>query len=1095
MAMRLVDSVDYFLREVLRLPVQKALDPNDPQDFIKIVANLTAATKGLTQADEAKALKKALDLLDVDWKGMKGDAKAKVVAAAKQALNPSKIVLPKIKQHFEANAVALGVQTKGSTVKQFGFGIDVDLTKVEQEQLWHVALSQGNYVRDEYGKRSDAFSLKAKEIIAKGLEQGMGRKDLAQELRQQLSAQQFNRSEAYWTVVAGAFANRARTFTNLSTYETAGVETFEVDAVLDERTSDICRFMHGKRFSVSTAKRNFTGSDVGTGSVQEEQPWMSIGRDKEGGQFIYYKTPAGERKVVAGIAQSGMGKVDDVGSFKDALSDHGLERRGIMSPPFHGNCRTTVNPVLETGGVVTSAPGVMHEGIPEAPPPAFQLEVQEPPKAGLGSYEDIQDKPAPPKPPREQQGFKWPTGPGIPNAAQIVDLTPLQPTAPPVKAYISPATKKKQALEELTALMDAGDADKGVVFAPGWEFVTPKMNKELGEKAALIAEAIDNAVWKDALKGISNLKVTTNEVDPVKVKAYLNDPKLLKKAEIKVIEMTGEKVGSYWKKNLVVAGNSEAVLAHQLLGKDKVNIKVISLKEFEKEQKAKAKAEALKPKAPPPPPPPPPPMAPPPVVGKPESLENLLFNKTGGPKGSNDGGFYTGKDGKQRYVKFYQDEAQAHGEVLANSLYRSLGFNSPSAVTLKDPSGKNVYAVDIMQGSTLGSAGKLTKDNAKEFMRGFAADVLMGNWDAAGMSIDNAFVLDGGKGVIRIDNGGSFLMRAKAGRKPDAVLGTITEWDLLFDPVKNPGYAKVAKMAGYDGPEDFKAEVKRQIDDIVKLRERVGGWKNYVEQYAPALNQKDKDAIINMLEKRTELLKGKAADLDKVKPNLAGHVWRDKEFTGVPPKKGLKIDKLPEAAPPPPARREYSAPSDKMPWDESRKDYQKRAAKEMAKLSSDEQSAIVSFTGSGYGSIRRQEEAGSPDARSNAIKKAMSKAAPEAVTTYRGIQDVPMAVVEKWLANDGVFRLGKDNVGASSSTAWHPGISIHRFMGGEEDPRTGVKVLFQIHGKSGIAVETISAVGAGEAEILFGREAEFRIKTVARWQGKKKVLLIQLEEI
>lgn len=1118
----LAATLDFFLEDVLRLQIKKALNPNDPQDFIKIVAALTKATKGLAQAAEAKALKQALEALDVDWKSMKADAKAKVVAAAKQALNPTAVVLPKIKEHFEANAIALGKTTKGETVKQFGFSVDVDLTKVEQETLWHVALSHANYVTDEYGKRSDAFGLKAKEIIARGLENGMGRKELAATLKEQLSAQQFNRSEAYWSVVAGAFANRARVYTNLSTYEEAGVETFEIDAVLDERTSDICRLMHGKRFTVSAAKSTFSAGDKGDQDVKVSQPWMSIGRDDEGGQYIYYRNKDGDRKRVANIAESGMGKVGERGTFANEMSARAMGKAGLTTPPFHGNCRTTVNPVLDTGGVVTSAPGNFVQP-PEPPPPPFALEVQDP--STLPPLPDAEPTPPPPKVPTGQFGFKFPEGGGISNSAGIVDLTPTKPTDPPVKAYVSPATKKKNALEFLELLHDSGDPEKGVVYAPDWEFVTPKMNKEIDEKAALIAEAIDKADWsKSALKGISNLKVTNNEVDPIKVKQYLDNPKLLKNAQIKVLEMTGEKVGTYWKKNLVVVADPEAMFAHQLLGKDKVNVQIVSLKEFEKLQKEKAKAEALKPKAPAPPPPPPPPAVPPPVVGPPETLENLLHNKTGGPKGSNDGGFYTGKDGKERYVKFYQDEAQAHGEVLANSLYRSLGFNSPNAVTLKDPTGKNVYAVDIMKGQTLGSPGKLTKENAREFMKGFAADVLMGNWDAAGLSIDNAFVLDGGKGVIRIDNGGSFLMRAKAGRKPDNVLGNISEWELFFDAYKNPGYSKVAKMAGYDSPDDFKAEVVKQIDDIVKLRSKYGGWRSYVEQYAPALNAKDKGSIIDMLEKRTDLLQKRAFELSQPpppkvegqKPDLPinprnGKKWRAPSLEdGVKPMKGLKPSDLPSAKGPPQPTCDRTDMKGTMPWGEKREDYQKRGAEIGKRMGPDALKAVKGFSNGTYGEVRASEEKGKPNAASAAIMEGFERVKDkEAITVYRGISlsehkfgaGGPWKLLQAMIENDGVFRLGNGNTEGTSSSAWHPDTSVS-FMGGMSDPtnhkdhtKGDYKVFFHIHQRSGMQIEKISSYGPEETEVLLPRDAQFRIRQVARWKGKERIIMIELEEI
>jgi hypothetical protein len=99
--------------------------------------------------------------------------------------------------------------------------------------------------------------------------------------------------------------------------------------------------------------------------------------------------------------------------------------------------------------------------------------------------------------------------------------------------------------------------------------------------------------------------------------------------------------------------------------------------------------------------------------------KNILAWKTGGPKGSNEGGFYTSADGVNRYVKFYDDPAQAHGELLANAMYRELGIEAPEAIVFEHE-GKHVYASKLLEGKTLDEVG-VTQENAREFFNGFAA--------------------------------------------------------------------------------------------------------------------------------------------------------------------------------------------------------------------------------------------------------------------------------------------------------------------------------------------------------------------------------------
>lgn len=234
--------------------------------------------------------------------------------------------------------------------------------------------------------------------------------------------------------------------------------------------------------------------------------------------------------------------------------------------------------------------------------------------------------------------------------------------------------------------------------------------------------------------------------------------------------------------------------------------------------------------------------------------ERILGKQLAGAGGSNPGGVYEGTDGVIRYVKFYSDEAQAHGEVLANQIYRDLGISAPDAQTFETAEGKVAFASKIVD-----NKGELknafTKANAEKILQGYAADVLTGNWDVVGLVNDNVVI--GGRGnVIRIDNGGTFLMRAQAGRKPQGVLNALTEWQ-NFSNGTNPSYSGVFKKAGVAGPQNI-VGIKRQIQNIIDLRNRYGSWDNYLAQRGPKLLKgTDRASIISMLESRTRLLEQK----------------------------------------------------------------------------------------------------------------------------------------------------------------------------------------------------------------------------------------------
>jgi len=247
-------------------------------------------------------------------------------------------------------------------------------------------------------------------------------------------------------------------------------------------------------------------------------------------------------------------------------------------------------------------------------------------------------------------------------------------------------------------------------------------------------------------------------------------------------------------------------------------------------------------------------------------LGDVMAEKVGDQRGSNKGGTYRGVDGVDRYVKEYTDPAQASCEHLANKIYADLGMPALNSNVYVDPrTGKpSVYASEILKDVQPLQASGLTKDKAQKFMRGFGADVLVGNWDAVGMSLDNV-VVDKAGNVLRVDNGGSFLMRAKAGRKADALLNQISEVDVFLSD-KNPSYKQVANAAGIYEPAALKDMLKQQVASITALREKHQGWAGYVNANAPGLNAADKAKIIDMLEARTSLLQLKRDELNRPLP-------------------------------------------------------------------------------------------------------------------------------------------------------------------------------------------------------------------------------------
>lgn len=335
-------AAESLLRAVFR--IEKALDPLDTDDFTAIVRQLSRALRGVAQPVEDAALRRALERLDVDWPNLSGEARSQVIRAAGFALRRVEDqVLPAIDEVFELEAEKVVGRTRRSVVRRLGLRIQPDLTRRDERTAIFARESQANFVRDEYGRRREAFSERARDVVAHGLERGLGRDDIAGELAAALEGQALSRSRDYWEVVSMVFTNRARTFTQLGAFEEAAIDRYRFDAVLDESTSEICRLLHGRVFSVEKAARRVEDVERlrNPEGIRDLQPFVQVGADDDGNQVLFYER-GGRRRAVAEVEEPGFGRRDAVGQYGRALSTGQLEAAGLSVPPVHGRCRSTI---------------------------------------------------------------------------------------------------------------------------------------------------------------------------------------------------------------------------------------------------------------------------------------------------------------------------------------------------------------------------------------------------------------------------------------------------------------------------------------------------------------------------------------------------------------------------------------------------------------------------------------------------------------------------------------------------------------------------------------------------------------------------------
>lgn len=1072
------DAADEVLTTVfgIRSAVRKDnSDPTSKQGFEKILRGMIGELFRVAQPHEQAALQSALHALDVNWAGMTPTEITEALdEAGKHFGGVPKLLVQPVIETLTKQGVAMVTATKAAAAGRYDLPIAASFNTVDQKVIDHAASSHAFYVRDEFGKRQAAFSTIARQVVARGLEDGLDKHEIGKDLAAAASAAMVNRSESYWTNIASIFATRARTWGTMSSFQEGGIERYEISATLDEVSCDVCRFMDGKTFSVESAVNSFkqVADSQDPEAVAQLQPFMHIGVSASGDKGLFYGS-GDSRVAVARVTDSAVGQKDALGSFSHAMGGKELEKNGLSSPPFHGSCRCLCVASFEPA-VEHSAPQQQPTAVPVAAPPKMtQTSFFMPSATPLP--QDVADQTRP-----------LPTSRGV--SQEYVRPTPA-PVVPPLSAA---EQKKVDDLAKLDALPEhvsqygiKGYVDHGLpTFAdpmvsafPASQVTPTKLAGAKKQKGSDVAIADITHGFGGAHKGAVAM-IMGNDTP--------STPTLVKHQD-KLYSLN--------------ASSTAHIVAAHLQGESTVKAQIVDLDKVAKPKKVKPAPVA--------------PVAPTASTYSPVAApravaahaaaaqgdaSNILHTKTGAAAGSNDGGFYTGTDGIKRYVKFYDDASQARSEHLANAIYADLGHTAPTS-QLFEHNGKLAYSSELFEGGetlkSLGGASSLTKKDAEALMKGFVGDVLTGNWDAVGTGYDNVMRTADGKWA-RIDNGGTFLFRAKAGKKGESALNAISEWDVFFTGT-NPFYSAVAKAAGAESAEDLKHLIVPQIQRVVALADAPGGWAAYVDKHIPGAHGADCDRIVEMLEARSLLLKGKLAELTAPPavapaPGVARYVAR--QYSTVMPSTGLKLEDLPETHVIDDHYEKWSRVSPThMPSGEKFSDYQKRAKVAVKGISSDSLSGIKAFTGSSYGAIRASEERGTPDNRSKAIQKAFDIATPEPGTVFRAIHSIDRDVIEKYMGSE-TFQLGKTG-GATSSSAWNIDASIDGFMGGRHDPSYGdtYKILYVINGKTQIPVQTISSVGESECELMFKKDAKFRVTGLSRAAGTKRVLILEAEEI
>lgn len=202
------------------------------------------------------------------------------------------------------------------------------------------------------------------------------------------------------------------------------------------------------------------------------------------------------------------------------------------------------------------------------------------------------------------------------------------------------------------------------------------------------------------------------------------------------------------------------------------------------------------------------------MAGIPE-FKNIVLNSS--LSGSTGAKLYKNTTGKKWVVKTGKKPNQCKQpstEYLANQIYAALGIPVPRT-KFDEPNCKLI--TEYIDGTLLGKATPEQFEVAKaELSKGFVVDALLGNWDVIGLLQDNIILPADGSAPVRIDNGGSFNLKATGGNKK--LTNFVKELDAMRNSTMNPQAASVfGHLTDTDIDQQIKALIVPNYDRILSM--------------------------------------------------------------------------------------------------------------------------------------------------------------------------------------------------------------------------------------------------------------------------------------
>lgn len=290
------------LRAAVRTRIARSVIIKDAKGFEALVAQLQKALTGAFSNAMRRGITVALDRLRDLGEGRFTAADGETILRALEREVGAEALAASMRDpvvNLSDSIYRMGLAEVGTSV-----GVNLSFMRVDQDALEVLARANQFWVGNlwDTGPRD-----KIKGLLTEYFTTGLTRESLAQRLAEDFAGVSEN-SLHHWRSVANGLATRTREIGRVSGYERSDIRHVKIKAIMDDRTTTVCRHLHGRVLTV-------------VGLRGQAEAWMEA-------------SSRGNR-LAAFEAWPFYG--DDVDLSQTPTKD----LQGIGMPPYHhGNCRT-----------------------------------------------------------------------------------------------------------------------------------------------------------------------------------------------------------------------------------------------------------------------------------------------------------------------------------------------------------------------------------------------------------------------------------------------------------------------------------------------------------------------------------------------------------------------------------------------------------------------------------------------------------------------------------------------------------------------------------------------------------------------------------